>query len=331
MDEQTSTTRPNSGNHWLVAAWPGMGNTSVIAATYLLQKLGAEVGLELPAKGRFDVQSVEVRGGIVEHPRLPRSTFHRVRPQGAGPTLTVFVGEAQPSLGMYEFANLILDHAERMGVQRIVTFAAMASQLHPTHEPRVYGAATTPELLDELRRLEVAPVQEGQIGGMNGVLLGACSERSIPGMCLMGEMPFFATGVPNPKAAKAVLDAFALMTGLEIDLEELSQHAEGVDRALVELLNRMQAQAGGAPQGEGEGESPEEDDEGEEEAGESDESTEARPQRRLDYGSRQRIERLFEESRADRAKAMELKKELDRLGVFELYEDRFLDLFKQAG
>lgn len=313
----------------MVAAWPGMGNTSVIAATYLLQKLGAEIALELPAKGRFDVQSVEVRAGLVENPRLPRSIFHRVRPQANGPQLTVFVGESQPSVGMYEFANLILDHAREMGVQRIVTFAAMASQLHPTHEPRVYGAATTPELLDELRRLEVAPVQEGQIGGMNGVLLGACGERNIPGVCLMGEMPFFATGVPNPKAAKAVLDSFALMTGLEIDFEELLRHAEGVDRALVDLLNRMQAQAGGGQQGEGEAESSEDLEEEDEDA--SDETTEAPVQRRLDYGSRQRIERLFEESRADRAKAVELKKELDRLGVFDQYEDRFLDLFKQAG
>jgi predicted ATP-grasp superfamily ATP-dependent carboligase len=327
MDEQTSTSRPDSGNHWLVAAWPGMGNTSVIAATYMLQKLGAEVALELPATGRFDVHSVEVRAGLVENPRLPRSVFHRVRPQAAGPKLTVFVGEAQPSVGMYEFANLILDQAEKMGVQRIVTFAAMASQLHPSHQPRVYGAATSSELLDELRRLEVAPVQEGQIGGMNGVLLGACAERGVPGMCLMGEMPFFATGVPNPKAAKAVLDAFALMTGLEIDLDELSKHAESVDRALVEMLNRMQAQAGGAQPDEDEPEIAQEPSE------EAEAATEPHPapERRLDYGTRQRIERLFEESRQDRAKAMELKKELDRLGVFKQYEDRFLDLFKQAG
>ena len=42
-----------------------------------------------------------------------------------------------------------------------------------------------------------------------------------------------------------------------------------------------------------------------------------------------RIERLFERAREDRSKAYELKGELDRLGVFDLYEDRFLDLFKK--
>jgi hypothetical protein len=39
--------------------------------------------------------------------------------------------------------------------------------------------------------------------------------------------------------------------------------------------------------------------------------------------------RLFEKAREDRSKAYELKGELDRLGVFDLYEDRFLDLFKK--
>ena len=43
-----------------------------------------------------------------------------------------------------------------------------------------------------------------------------------------------------------------------------------------------------------------------------------------------RIEHLFEQSRQSRKRAYELKAELDRLGVFKEYEDRFLDLFKKS-
>jgi hypothetical protein len=39
---------------------------------------------------------------------------------------------------------------------------------------------------------------------------------------------------------------------------------------------------------------------------------------------------MFEQARQDRSKAMELKRELDRHGVFKQYEDRFLDLFKKG-
>ncbi|MHB8900817.1 MAG: hypothetical protein ACYC6Y_18870 [Thermoguttaceae bacterium] len=45
--------------------------------------------------------------------------------------------------------------------------------------------------------------------------------------------------------------------------------------------------------------------------------------------NQRRIETLFHQARQDRSKAYELKRELDHLGVFKDYEDRFLDLFKK--
>ena len=51
---------------------------------------------------------------------------------------------------------------------------------------------------------------------------------------------------------------------------------------------------------------------------------------KLDKLDRARLEQLFEKARRDRNAALQLKEELDRLGVFDQYEDRFLDLFKRA-
>jgi hypothetical protein len=42
-----------------------------------------------------------------------------------------------------------------------------------------------------------------------------------------------------------------------------------------------------------------------------------------------KIEDLFTQASKDCPKAFELKQELDRLGVFKEYEDRFLDMFKK--
>ena len=41
----------------------------------------------------------------------------------------------------------------------------------------------------------------------------------------------------------------------------------------------------------------------------------------------EKIEKLFIDARRDKTRAPELKKELDRWNLFELYENRFLDLF----
>jgi hypothetical protein len=43
----------------------------------------------------------------------------------------------------------------------------------------------------------------------------------------------------------------------------------------------------------------------------------------------EKIEKLFHEARQDKTKAIILKKELDRWDLYKLYEDRFLDLFRE--
>jgi len=307
---------------WLVAAWPGMGNVAMIGAGFLVRQLRMTPIAELEAHRHFDIQHVEVKHGLMTPPRFPRSTFYRST-NTTGRQLLVFLGEAQPSTETYAFAHTMLEKALALGASRVMTFASMASQLHPSQAASVWGAATRKEDLDELERHEVAPLEDGQIAGLNGVLLGAAAERDLPGACLLGEIPFYAAGVPNPKAAKAVLDVFAPMAGIEIDLDPLARDAETVDNALIEMLEKMQRE-------QGDEDGPEfptafeivEPEEGEE--------TKEPEGPRLDSADRARLERMFDAAREDRSKAMSLKRELDRLGVFEQYEDRFLDLFKRA-
>jgi hypothetical protein len=162
------------------------------------------------------------------------------------------------------------------------------------------------------------------------VLLAAAAERGLSGACLLGELPFFAAGVPNPGASKAVLEVFVAMAGVSLDFTEIADQAASVKRGLLELLGKMKqaAQQQGEPGEEGDfdvqpdaAEPADADDAG----APMDEAP-----RELDAATRQRIESLFEEASRDRERAFQLKEELDRLGVFERYEDRFLDLFKKG-
>jgi proteasome assembly chaperone (PAC2) family protein len=258
---------------------------------------------------------------------MPRNLLYQTDATGDGPRLTVFIGESQPNSGSYSFAQELMNKAAELGVDRVVTFASMASQLHPSAQPRVFGAATHENLVDELRRLEVQPLKEGQIGGLNGVLLGAAAEHNVPGLCLMGEIPFFAAGVPNPKAAKAVISALTHLTGLEVDPDGLDPHIEAIDRVLTQMLERMQSDQHPSDESGHDaltGDEPEAD-------AELDRAAASRSNGpKLDLATRERIETLFSEARNDRTRAVALKQELDRLHIFPQYEDRFLDLFRRA-
>jgi chaperonin cofactor prefoldin len=103
------------------------------------------------------------------------------------------------------------------------------------------------------------------------------------------------------------------MTGIEIDLEELKEQAKAVEDQLGELLDRIQSQLSS-------------DDENEP-------GPEFRPvpeEKAADDPYSKRIDEMFAQAEKDRSKAFELKKELDRMGVFKKYEDRFLDLFRPS-
>lgn len=335
---------PTSNSPWLIAAWPGMGNVAVIVAGYLVRQLEMTQVGEMPAGDFFDIQEVEVKDGVIVPVQMPRGLFFRWKNTRGGRDLVVFLGEAQPAAGTYRYAQQFVRYVKDLGVERIVTFASMASALHPASDPKVSGVATDQEMLEELRKAEVHTVSAGQIGGLNGLVLATGVEEGIPGFALLAEIPFFAAGVPNPKAARAALSVFTILAGIDVSLEELNQHAEVVDRALIDAYERMQEnegeEEGEEGEDQGEGEAVVEEPEGEESA-ESEAPAEAavqeapepprKPGESLDPGARRRVERLFELARKDRTAAVELKQELDRLGVFSEYENRFLDLFRRAG
>jgi len=311
--EPTVSNEAKLNHPWLVAVWPGMGHVATSSGYYLLAKLGMQLLAEFAPGALFDVEHVEVKDGLIRMGQLPRSRFFSwTDPQGRH-DLIVFIGEAQPPSGKHAFCRQVIEYARGLGVERVFTFAAMATAMHPEHDARVFGAATDDESLAELKRLDLQLLEDGHIGGLNGVLLGVAAEIGLRGTCLLGEMPHIFAQLPFPKAALAVLKVFTTIANIELDFSELSQQARLVDQELGKILAGLERELAEREPAEEETFSPESSEE---------EQIRAEDERR--------IEQLFDQARADRSKAYELKSELDRLDVFQEYENRFLDLFKKS-
>ena len=201
--------------------------------------------------------------------------------------IVVFIGDAQPSRGRYAFCHRLIEFAKTIGVARVYTFAAMATEMEHDTASRVFAAATDPQTLDEFKRLDLHILEDGNIGGLNGILLGVAAESGLRGGCLLGEMPHIFAQLPYPKASLAVLSAFKTIAGIEIDVTELSEQAREMDEKLGDLLAQMQqAMRPGAQTEE-----------------ESEETSQAAPPEpaeaeRLSNADRERIERLFEQAKA---------------------------------
>ncbi len=229
--------RPKRCN--MLASWPGVGDVSLIVARYLKEKLGAvEIG-EIDAVNFFEPVGVMVEDNVVEKPRFPESKFYYWRGNKAEAALLLFIGEEQPGSKGYEMVDCVLDVARKFRVERIYSCAAAITRIHYSEKSKVWGVATKRELLSELAEYRVVLKGDLRIAGLNGLILGKAKEQDMEGICLLGEVPSYATQIANPKASLVVLEVLAEMLGIEIDLTELSNLA----RQSEEEMERIAKQA----------------------------------------------------------------------------------------
>jgi len=234
--------QPNPKSCFMLAAWPGIGNVSLIAASYLIEKLNAvEIG-EIDASAFFEPTSVAVRDNIVEAPRFPESKFYYWQDAQDEKGLVLFTCEEQPDSKGHELLSCVLDAAQKLKVARIYSCAAAVTRIHHSEEPKVWGAATKRELLDELRGYRVILRGNLRIAGLNGLILGMARERNLEGICLLGEVPSYAIQVANPKASVAVLKVLTNMLDIPVDLAELIQLAKKSSEEMDKLAKQATAE-----------------------------------------------------------------------------------------
>lgn len=299
----------------LVAVWPGLGQVALTAGYYLMSRLHMHETRPLPAQDLFDVDQVDIEDGIVRTARLPKTRIFLWEDPDRRQDIIVLIGEAQPPAGKLVFCERLLDYAERLGAKEVYTFAALATDIDLRSPSRVFGVATHAEGKKRLEDGEVPMLAAGHLSGLNGILLGVAAQRGWRGLGLLGEMPALMTPVPFAKASAAVLGTFSRLTGIRIELKELEDYGRAVEDQLATVIERLRKSVEEQQAETAEEKEPAVPDSGDDGTAEAD---------------RRRIELLFAAAALDRSRTFELKRELDRLGVFEEYENRFLDLFRKS-
>ena len=238
----------------LICGWPGIGNIGLIAIDTLKGVLMAEEFAEIDPWDFFYPEKVSIRDGLLKDLEFPSNKFYYQRLKNRD--LIFFIGEKQPSEGermyatgekAYQIANLVLDVAEKFGCHRVYTSGASVSPVHHTMKPRVVSVLSSDKLAEEVIRypntILVSEMggreSEGVITGLNGLLLAVAKNRGLESICLMGEIPDWLSGspFPYPKASKSVLEVFAEILGISIDLtvlDEMTDQIEGIVEKIYE-------------------------------------------------------------------------------------------------
>lgn len=247
---------PDLKNSVMFCGWPGIGSIGISAIDNLRGVLQAQEFAEIEPWDFFDPRRVLIEEGLLKKLEFPSNKFYfqRIRNQD----LIFFIGEEQPSSGRtryaegqkaYQMANLVLDVAEKFDCRRVYTSGAAVTQIHHTLKPRVWAVPNSQELIDEVTGYENTVLMseiegrsgQGIITGLNGLLLGVAKKRGIEAICMMGEIPYYLQGVPwpYPKASKSVLEVLTKILNVEIDLGQLDELAERVEKNVEELLEGL--------------------------------------------------------------------------------------------
>jgi proteasome assembly chaperone (PAC2) family protein len=247
---------PKLENPVMVASWPGIGNIGIIAVDTLRNMLEAEDLGEIEPWDFFYPKKVLIRNGELKDLEFPSSKFYFKRT--GEKDLLFFIGEEQPADGgrtyaegkkAYQMANLVLDVAQRFGCQRVYTSGAAVAPIHHTTRPKVWAVPNNKGLISEVKTYEntilMSEIEgrggQGNITGLNGLLLGVARKRGIEAICVMGEIPVYLQGFPfpYPKASKSVLEVLTAALGIEIDMDRISSFIERSDKEIEQLYEKF--------------------------------------------------------------------------------------------
>ncbi|MEM3736848.1 MAG: proteasome assembly chaperone family protein [Candidatus Bathyarchaeia archaeon] len=228
---------PSVSNPVLIGGLPGIAYVAKLSTDYLINELRAELFGEIYSPF-FPPYVLIKKDGTVE---LMKNELYCWSDRNLERGAVIYTGNTQATSpeGQYAIAEEVLNLAERFGVKRVFTLAAYVTE-RSAEKPRVYIAATDPKLVDEMKVYGAKPMEEGSIGGTNGLLFGLAKLRGMEGICLLGETVGYTTptgqSLVDAKAAKAILEVLTKILGLKIDMAPLESQA----KATAEIIQKIE-------------------------------------------------------------------------------------------
>ncbi len=201
--------------------WSDAGEAATGVITHLLATLGdgenegveAELIAEVDSEDYYDFQVnrplIFVDGSMIRSLTWPGVQVFGLR-NPDGERDFVLVRGVEPSMRWRSFASELLDLADDLEVELVITLGSMLADTPHTRAIPVSGTGAHPDIAARLG-VEVSRY-EGPTGIL-AVIQDGCVRRGIDAIALWAAVPHYANATPSPKAT------LALVNGLEDFLE----------------------------------------------------------------------------------------------------------------
>ena len=210
--------------------WNDAGDAASAALRFFGASLGATRFAQVDPEDYFDFQAtrprVELVDGLTRSIEWPSVEIYEARVPRAPRDLVLLSGP-EPSFRWRSFTRLIVDLAEALGTQMVVTMGALLADVPHSRPVGITGLSTDVALIE---RLGLSPTSYEGPTGIVGVLHAACQEAGVPSASLWASVPHYVAAAPNPKAALALVRKLESLVGVTVDAEELEVAASDYER-----------------------------------------------------------------------------------------------------
>jgi proteasome assembly chaperone (PAC2) family protein len=224
--------------------WNDAGEAASSAVAFMGASLDAARFATIDPEDFVDFQATRPQVKLVEgrtrQVEWPEWEVYEARVPRAPRDLVILTGP-EPSYRWRSFCAQVVELAEALGVQMVVTLGALLADVPHSRPVGVTAHASDPALVERLSLQ--APTYEGPTG-IVGVLQTACAEAGMPAASLWAAVPHYVAVAPNPKGALAILRRLESLVGVTVDASDLESAAVDYERQVtraVELDPEVQA------------------------------------------------------------------------------------------
>jgi proteasome assembly chaperone (PAC2) family protein len=212
------------------SGWNDAGDAASAALTFIGESLDAERFARIDPEDFYDFQSTRPQVGFDEERQRvvtwPGIEIFAARVPRA-PRDLILVQGPEPSMRWRSFCQHIIDLAEALGTQLIVTMGALLADVPHSHPVSINGLASDAALVEKLALAETT--YEGPTG-IVGVLHAACCDAGLPSASLWASVPHYVAAAPNPKAALALVRKIEMLVAVSVDATDLENATSDYER-----------------------------------------------------------------------------------------------------
>ncbi len=210
--------------------WNDAADAASTAITFVGSALGARRFATIDPEDFYDFQATRPRitlvNGDTREIVWPEVELYEARVPRAPRDLILLSG-SEPSFRWRGFTNVIVELAEVIGAQLVVTLGSLLADVPHTRPVAVTGLASDAALV---ARLGLAPSTYEGPTGIVGILHAACQQAGLPSASLWAAVPHYIAATPNPKAALALVRKLEGLVGVAVDASGLETAAGDYER-----------------------------------------------------------------------------------------------------